>query len=136
MTYTDNGKSLQTASCRDQIFEAIKTFGSLSGTFFDEQAIKGALSALQRGPIRFQRNSVIACESDAADYVFLVASGVHKRQSRRRRLLPARRSVRLVGSETTLPVGGIRDRCDGAFSQAERSRLGGSPRKLRRSLCA
>ena len=76
MRYTDNGKSPRTASCRDQIFEAIKAFGSLSGAFFDEQAIKGALSALQRGPIRFQRNSVIACEGDAADYVFLVVSGV------------------------------------------------------------
>ena len=76
MAFTDNGKLPRTASCHDQIFEAIKTFGSLSGAFFDEQAIKGALSALQRGPIRFQRNSVIACEGDAADYVFLVVSGV------------------------------------------------------------
>jgi CRP/FNR family nitrogen fixation transcriptional regulator len=41
-----------------------------------EQALKGALSALQRGPIRFRRNHVIACEGDSADYVFLVVSGV------------------------------------------------------------
>ena len=79
MRYTDNGKSLGTASCHDQIFEAIKAFGSLSGAFFDEQAIKGALSALQRGPIRFRQNDVIACEGEAADYVFLVVSGVVRR---------------------------------------------------------
>ena len=75
-THTDNDKSLGTASCHDQIFEAIKTFGSLSGSFVDEQTVKGALSALQRGPIRFRRNNVIACEGEAADYVFLVVSGV------------------------------------------------------------
>ena len=75
-THTDNGKSLGTASCHDQIFEAIKTFGSLSGSFVDEQTINGALSALQRGPIRFRQNDVIACEGEAADYVFLVVSGV------------------------------------------------------------
>ena len=76
MTYTHNGKSPRTASCHDQIFEAIKTFGSLSGSLVDEQTVKGALSALQRGPIRFRRNNVIACEGEAADYVFLVVSGV------------------------------------------------------------
>jgi len=42
----------------------------------DERALKQALAALQHGPIRFRRNDVIACEGDAADYVFLVASGV------------------------------------------------------------
>ena len=76
MAFTDNGKLPRTASCRDQIFETIKTFGSLSGSFVDEQTVKGALSALQRGPIRFRRNNVIACEGEAADYVFLVVSGV------------------------------------------------------------
>ena len=39
-----------------------------------EQTLKSALSALQRGPIRFRRNHVIACEGDTADYVFLVVS--------------------------------------------------------------
>ena len=32
--------------------------------------------ALRRGPIRYRRNKVIACEGDPADYVFLVVSGV------------------------------------------------------------
>jgi len=49
------------------------------GSFADlpsEQTLKSALSALQRGPIRFRRNHVIACEGDSADYVFLVVRGV------------------------------------------------------------
>lgn len=41
-----------------------------------DQVLKPALSALQRGPIRFRRNQVIACEGDSADYVFFVVSGV------------------------------------------------------------
>jgi CRP/FNR family nitrogen fixation transcriptional regulator len=41
-----------------------------------EQTLTRALSALQRGPIRFRRNHVIACEGDTADYIFLVVSGV------------------------------------------------------------
>jgi|SRR5689334_10322266 len=41
-----------------------------------DQLLKRALSALQRGPIRFRRNQVIACEGDSVDYVFLVVSGV------------------------------------------------------------
>jgi CRP/FNR family nitrogen fixation transcriptional regulator len=44
--------------------------------FGNEQLLKRALSALQRGPIRFQRDNVIACEGDVADYMFLVISGV------------------------------------------------------------
>jgi CRP/FNR family nitrogen fixation transcriptional regulator len=44
--------------------------------FGDKRTLKRALSALQRGPIRFHRDNVIACEGDAADYLFLVVSGV------------------------------------------------------------
>ena len=44
--------------------------------FANEKILKRALSALQRGPIRFHRNNVIACEGDTADYMFLVISGV------------------------------------------------------------
>jgi len=40
------------------------------------QELKRALAALQRGPVRFRRNNIIACEGDAADYIFLVVSGV------------------------------------------------------------
>jgi CRP/FNR family nitrogen fixation transcriptional regulator len=52
------------------------TFGDLCSDLLSEQTLRGALSALQRGPIRFRRNHVIACEGDDADYVFLVVSGV------------------------------------------------------------
>jgi CRP/FNR family nitrogen fixation transcriptional regulator len=44
--------------------------------FGDEHTLKRALSALQRGPIRFRRDNVIACEGERADYLFLVVSGV------------------------------------------------------------
>ena len=44
--------------------------------FPDRATLKGALAALQRGPIRFQRDNIIACEGDTADYIFLVLSGV------------------------------------------------------------
>ena len=50
--------------------------GGLYADVASERALKSALSALQRGPIRFRRNHVIACEGDSADYVFLVVSGV------------------------------------------------------------
>jgi CRP/FNR family nitrogen fixation transcriptional regulator len=50
--------------------------GGVCTDLMSEQALKGALSALQRGPIRFRRNHVIACEGDTADYLFLVVSGV------------------------------------------------------------
>jgi CRP-like cAMP-binding protein len=50
--------------------------GCLSTDALSEQTLKSALSALQRGPIRFRRNHVIACEGDSADYVFLVVNGV------------------------------------------------------------
>jgi CRP/FNR family nitrogen fixation transcriptional regulator len=38
--------------------------------------LKRALAALQRGPVRFRRNNVLACEGDSADYIFIVVSGV------------------------------------------------------------
>jgi len=44
--------------------------------FVADRTLKRALSALQRGPIHFCRNNVIACEGDVADYIFLVVSGV------------------------------------------------------------
>ena len=44
--------------------------------FGNKDALKRALVALQRGPIRFRRDNVIACEGEAADYLFFVVSGV------------------------------------------------------------
>jgi CRP/FNR family transcriptional regulator, nitrogen fixation regulation protein len=76
MDATKNGKPPGAASSHDRIFDVIKTLQSSPRPFVDERTIKGALSALQRGPIHFCRNNVIACEGDAADYIFLVVSGV------------------------------------------------------------
>jgi CRP/FNR family transcriptional regulator, nitrogen fixation regulation protein len=47
-----------------------------STCFLDGTTLKRALAALQRGPIRYCRNNVIACEGESADYIFLVVSGV------------------------------------------------------------
>jgi CRP/FNR family transcriptional regulator, nitrogen fixation regulation protein len=41
-----------------------------------DEVLKRALSALQRGPIHFSRNKIIACEGTPADYIFLVVSGL------------------------------------------------------------
>jgi len=50
--------------------------GVLCADLISEHTLRSALSALQRGPIRFRRNHVIACEGDSADYIFFVVSGV------------------------------------------------------------
>jgi CRP/FNR family transcriptional regulator, nitrogen fixation regulation protein len=76
MANTDFGNPSGGAPRRNQIFEAVRAVEDCSGAFADEQSVKRALSALRRGPIRFRRNNVIACEGDAADYIFLVVGGV------------------------------------------------------------
>jgi len=40
-----------------------------------EQAVRDGILALRRGPIRYRRNSMIVCEGDPADCVFLVVKG-------------------------------------------------------------
>ena len=50
--------------------------GGLCTDLLSEQMLKRALFALQRGPIRFRRDHVIACEGETADFIFLVVSGV------------------------------------------------------------
>ena len=42
----------------------------------DRHFVRQALGELQRGTIRFQRDNVIVAEGDAADYIFIVDSGV------------------------------------------------------------
>jgi CRP/FNR family nitrogen fixation transcriptional regulator len=76
MAHVDFSKPSGLAPRYDQIPEALKVPKDCSGAFADAQRVKRALSALQRGPIRFRRNNVIACEGDAADYIFIVVSGV------------------------------------------------------------
>ena len=59
-----------------------KTFGSVDASvdFLEalgaDPALKRTLSALQRGPISFCRDNVIAGEGDATDYIFFVVKGV------------------------------------------------------------
>src|SRR6476659_2225037 len=61
---------------RKLITSAVNIATASPETFVDDRTLKPALSALQRGPIRFRRNNVIVCEGDAADYIFMVVSGV------------------------------------------------------------
>jgi len=70
------GKSPAFAPRRGSTTSAVNISTDVAETFVDDQTLKRALSALQRGPINFCRNNVIACEGDAADYIFLVVSGV------------------------------------------------------------
>jgi CRP/FNR family nitrogen fixation transcriptional regulator len=44
-----------------------------------QEMLRRNILALRRGPIRYHRNKVIACEGDPAEYVFLVVSGVVRR---------------------------------------------------------
>jgi len=48
----------------------------INTSFPNGLTLRAALAALQRGPVRYHRNNIIACEGDAADYIFLVVSGV------------------------------------------------------------
>ena len=41
-----------------------------------QQTVKGSILALQRGPIRYRRGAMIACEGDPTDYIYVVVSGV------------------------------------------------------------
>jgi CRP/FNR family transcriptional regulator, nitrogen fixation regulation protein len=70
------GKPLVAPPRRNPITSAVNISTPSPEAFVDDRTLKSALSALQRGPIQFRRNNVIACEGDAADYIFLVASGV------------------------------------------------------------
>ena len=71
----DVGKSAVDRPRRSAIASAVN-ISMPPKTFVDDRTLKPALSALQRGPIHFRRNNVIACEGDAADYIFMVVSGV------------------------------------------------------------
>ena len=59
-----------------------KTFGTVEASvdFLEacgaDNTLKRTLSALQRGPVHFYRNNVIAAERDAHEYIFFVVNGV------------------------------------------------------------
>src|SRR5262245_36713612 len=64
------------APSRNQIFGTTDGSVDFLAAFGADETLKRTLSALQRGPIFFYRNNVIAGEGDAADYIFFVVSGV------------------------------------------------------------
>jgi len=63
-------------SARPNGFGVIKKVDGFSGLLEKKLTIKHVIAALQSGSIRFRRNRVIASEGEAADFVFLVVSGV------------------------------------------------------------
>ena len=42
----------------------------------DQQTVRDSIFALRRGPVRYSRGAMIACEGDPTDYVYVVVSGV------------------------------------------------------------
>jgi CRP/FNR family transcriptional regulator, nitrogen fixation regulation protein len=59
-----------------KIFGAVETSVDFAKTFGEDVTLKRALSALQRGPVRFYRSNVIALDEDVAAYLLFVVSGV------------------------------------------------------------
>jgi CRP/FNR family transcriptional regulator, nitrogen fixation regulation protein len=59
-----------------KIFGAVETSVDFAKTFGEDVTLKRALSALQRGPVRFYRGNVIALDEDVAAYLLFVVSGV------------------------------------------------------------
>jgi CRP/FNR family transcriptional regulator, nitrogen fixation regulation protein len=59
-----------------KIFGTADTAAHFAKVFGDDTSLQRTLSALQRGPVRFYRDNVIAREEDVADYVLFVISGV------------------------------------------------------------
>jgi CRP/FNR family transcriptional regulator, nitrogen fixation regulation protein len=59
-----------------KIFGTVEASVDFARKFDEDVTLQRALSALQRGPGRFYRDNVIACDEDAADYMFFVDSGV------------------------------------------------------------
>jgi CRP/FNR family nitrogen fixation transcriptional regulator len=59
-----------------KIFGTVETSVDFAKTFGEDLTLQRALSALQRGPGRFYRDNVIACDGDAAEYMFFVVSGM------------------------------------------------------------
>src|SRR6476620_2722675 len=53
-------------------FDASKTL--LQGC--DQRPVRDSIFALRRGPVRYSRGAMIACEGDPTDYIYLVVSGV------------------------------------------------------------
>jgi len=59
-----------------KIFGTADTVAHFARVFGEDAPLQGTLSALQRGPVRFYRDNVIALDEDVVDYVMFVVSGV------------------------------------------------------------
>jgi CRP/FNR family transcriptional regulator, nitrogen fixation regulation protein len=58
-----------------KIFGAADTAAHFAKVFGDDASLQRTLSALQRGPVSFYRDNVIALDEDVADYLLFVVSG-------------------------------------------------------------
>ena len=59
-----------------KIFGTVEASLDLAEAIGNDEAVKRAFSAFKQVPIRFYRDNVIACEGDAAEYIFFVVRGV------------------------------------------------------------
>jgi CRP/FNR family transcriptional regulator, nitrogen fixation regulation protein len=59
-----------------RIFGTTDTAAHFVKVFGDDAPLQRILSALQRGPVSFYRDNVIALNEDVADYLLFVISGV------------------------------------------------------------
>jgi CRP/FNR family transcriptional regulator, nitrogen fixation regulation protein len=59
-----------------KVFGTAETAAHFAKVFGDDASLQRILSALQRGPVSFYRDNVIALDEDVADYVLFVISGV------------------------------------------------------------
>jgi CRP/FNR family nitrogen fixation transcriptional regulator len=59
-----------------KIFGTADTAAHFAKVFGDDASLQRTLSALQRGPVSFYRDNVIALDGDVSDYLLFVVSGV------------------------------------------------------------
>jgi CRP/FNR family transcriptional regulator, nitrogen fixation regulation protein len=59
-----------------KVFGTADTSAHFAKVFDNRASLQRALSALQRGPVRFYRDNVIALDEDVADYFMFVVNGV------------------------------------------------------------
>ena len=59
-----------------KIFGSADTSAHFAKAFDNRASLQRTLSALQRGPVRFYRDNVIALDEDIAAYLLFVVSGV------------------------------------------------------------
>jgi CRP/FNR family nitrogen fixation transcriptional regulator len=66
---------------RSQIFPNISQHRSFDASKAllqgcDQRPVRDSIFALRRGPVRYRRGAMIACEGDPTDYIYAVVSGV------------------------------------------------------------